>query len=115
MIGMQFFDINKSLCVFSIMASNKRIFWEDLFAPLDLSSVYLGNICLATCTHHVPKFNGNSWLDSRNIAYFMDYVVENNIVYKNVLMKAFAFSKQGKDAWDWYCSLKPKEIKSFPQ
>jgi hypothetical protein len=44
----------------------------------------------------------------------MDYVVENNIVYELVLMRASAFSMQGKDAWDWYCDFKPKEIKSFP-
>jgi hypothetical protein len=30
-------------------------------------------------------------------------------------MKTFAYSLQGEDIWDWYCSFKPKEIKSFLQ
>lgn len=32
----------------------------------------------------------------------------------DLLMKKKSYSMQGEDAWDWYCSFNPKEIKSFP-
>jgi hypothetical protein len=41
-------------------------------------------------------------------------VVDTNIVFEDDLIKAFAWSMQGYEAWKWYCNFKPKEIKSFP-
>jgi hypothetical protein len=66
------------------MASNKGNFWEDLFAPLDFAGVPLcpGELHFDAWTTQVPMFNGNPWLASRHLASFMDYVVENNIVYE---------------------------------
>jgi hypothetical protein len=98
------------------MASNKGNFKDVLFAPFDFLGVpfYLCKLHIDAWTTHVPKFNGNPWLASRYLASFMDYVVDNNIVYEHILMKAFAYFNAREDAWDWYCDLKPKEIKSFP-
>jgi hypothetical protein len=92
------------------MTSNKGDFWEYLFAPLDFPDVPLcpGELHFDTWITHVQNFNGNIWVASRHLEYFMDYMVENNIVYENVFMKAFVFSMQGKDAWHWYYNLNPK-------
>jgi hypothetical protein len=64
--------------------------------------------------HHVPRFWGQPHLASMHLSSFMKFIVESNIVHEDVLMRVFAFSLNGKNAWEWYCDFIPKEIKSFP-
>jgi hypothetical protein len=99
------------------MASNKGNSWEDLFAPLDFVDVPLcpGELHFGAWTTQVPMFNGNPWLASDHFESFMKYVVDTNMAHEDILMKEFAYSLQGGDVQDWYCILKPKEIKSFPR
>jgi hypothetical protein len=85
MIGMQLYDINKqSPCMLQIWPLIIYLFLEYLFAPLDFAGVPLGpsEPHFGAWTIDVPIINGNTWLGSRHLAYFMDYVVENNIVYE---------------------------------
>jgi len=46
---------------------------------------------------------------------FMNYVIDTNIVFEDVLMKAFAWSMQGYLARKWRSRFQPKKIFVFPQ
>jgi hypothetical protein len=50
-----------------------------------------------------PKFDGSPLLAMNFLESFMNYVIDTNIVFEDVLMKAFAWSMQGFLARKW-CS-----------
>jgi hypothetical protein len=73
------------------------IFYANVFVPLDLSFVPRCSLILFVgVSTHVPKFDGNPWLASDHLEYFMKYVVDTNIFYEDILMKAFSYSLQEK-------------------
>jgi hypothetical protein len=53
-------------------------------------------------------------LASMHLSSFMKFIIENNSVHEDVLMTVFAYSLNGKNAWNWYGNFGPKEKKSFP-
>lgn len=73
-----------------------------LFVPLDLPRILKhSHLPIANIHTHVPKFNGNLWLVVDFLESFMNYVIDTNIVFEDVLMfffKAFSWSMQGYDA-----------------
>jgi hypothetical protein len=49
-----------------------------------------------------------------HLSSFIKFIIENNSVHEVVLMIVFAYSLNGKNAWDWYGNFSPKEKKLFP-
>jgi hypothetical protein len=87
-----------------------------LIVPLDLPHVpKYSHLPVANIYVHVPKFDGSPWLVVNFLESFINYVIDTNIVFEDVLMKSFALSMQGFLAGKWCSRLKPQEIKSFPQ
>jgi hypothetical protein len=73
------------------MNFNKIILYANVFFPLDLLYVSrCPHLCSIDIFTQVPKFDGNPWLASNHLEYFMNYVVNTNIFYEDLLMKTFA-------------------------
>jgi hypothetical protein len=75
------------------MAPIKGNFWEYLFTPLDFSCI-LGSphhLYPWVWMHHVPIFWGQPHLASMHLSSFMKFIIENNIVHEDVLMKIFIY------------------------
>jgi hypothetical protein len=50
-------------------------------------------------TKHVPKVWGSPHLASQHVASFIEFIVDFNVVYDDLMMKLFAYSLKGKSAW----------------
>jgi hypothetical protein len=83
------------------MSYRKREFHANVFVPLDILCIPRWPLMLhVDVFSHIPNFDGIPCLASSNIEYFMNYIINTNIFYEEILMKTFAYSMQGENAWD---------------
>ena len=83
------------------MPSNKKEFYANVFVPLDISCILIHpHMFPIDIFTHVLNCDGNSWLASSHLEYFMNNMVNNNIFYEDMFMKTFSYTMKGEDGWD---------------